>query len=205
MRGQLRRHAAGRSAGGARDPLRGQASLGVESGNGHAALYDRAMDFEDTAVRLWKSLDREERLAAASRFFAQPSEEVLGNALGAIIKARHLRPQVARSMPPEEQARALASVLDPGETVAAALLVTLHLADRREMLTTFLDALGLPHEEGILKEEADTVGLDTARLRAGLDALRARFPAHQVRAYLNTLWLQDRERWDGLRQLPDPA
>jgi hypothetical protein len=58
------------------------------------------MDFEDTAGRLWKRLSREERLAAAARFFEQPGQEVLGSALGAIIKARHLRPQVARSLPP---------------------------------------------------------------------------------------------------------
>jgi hypothetical protein len=159
------------------------------------------MDFEDTAVRVWKRLEREERVAAATRFFEEPAQEVLGSALGAIIKARHLRPQVARSMPPEEQARALASVLDPGEPVAASLLVALHLGGRRDMLATFLDAMGLPHEQGILKDEADATSLDEQRLRAGLDALEARFGAHEIRTYLNTLWLQDPERWDGLRRL----
>ena len=163
------------------------------------------MDFEHTAARLWKRLSKEERLAAATRFFEQPSQEVLGNALSAIIKARHLRPQVARSMPPEEQARALGSVLDPGEPVAASLLVALHLGERREMLTSFLDALGLPHEDGILKEEADAITLDDARLRAGLAALAARFGPHEVRTYLNTLWLQDPDRWNALRALPEPA
>jgi hypothetical protein len=163
------------------------------------------MDFEDTAVRLWKRLEREERIAAATRFFAEPSQEVLGNALGAIIKARHLRPQVARSMPPEEQARALASVLDPGEPVAAALLVALHLGARREMLATFLDALGLPHEDGILKDEADATALDDKRLQAGLAALKARFTPHEVRTYFNTLWLQDPDRWESLHAMPDPA
>ena len=77
------------------------------------------MNFEETAVRLWKRLEREEKIAAAERFFAEPPQEVYGSALGAIVKARHLRPQVARSMSPEEQGRALASVLDPGEPVAA--------------------------------------------------------------------------------------
>lgn len=163
------------------------------------------MNFEDTAVRLWKRLEREERIAAATRFFAEPSQEVLGSALGAIIKARHLRPQVARSMPPEEQARALASVLDPGEPVAASLLVALHLGSRRDMLATFLDAIGLPHEGGLLKDEADATPLDDARLRAGLESLKARFAAHEIHTYLNTLWLQDPDRWDGLRELPEPS
>jgi hypothetical protein len=198
----------------AREALRRETALRVEERRSQwgpplrkpeCALYDRGMDFDDTAGRLWKRLSREERLAAATRFFEQPSQEILGSALGAIIKARHLRPQVARSMPPEEQARALGSVLDPGEPVAAALLVALHLGERRAMLTTFLDALGLPHEDGILKEEADAVVLDQARLQTGLTALGARFGAHEIRTYLNTLWLQDPDRWDPLRALPEPA
>jgi hypothetical protein len=163
------------------------------------------MNFEETAVRLWKRLEREERIAAAGRFFAEPSQEVYAGAIGAIIKARHLRPQVARSLSPEEQARALAAVLDPGEPVAAALLVALHLGPRREMLAIFLDAVGLPHEDGILKDEADATALDDGRLRAGLDALKARFSAHEIRTYLNTLWLQDPDRWDALRALAEPG
>jgi hypothetical protein len=159
------------------------------------------MEFETTAVRVWKRLEREERIAAATRFFEEPSAEVLGNALGAIIKARHLRPQVARSMAPADQARTLAGVLDPGETVAAALLVALHLGSRRAMLATFLDAVGLPHEDGILKEEADAVALDSARLRAGVEALKTHFAEPQIRTYLNTLWLQDADRWEGLQAL----
>jgi hypothetical protein len=159
------------------------------------------VEFEETAVRLWKRLERDEKIAAAARFFEEPSQEVYASALGAIIKARHLRPQVARSMPAEEQARALASVLDPGEPVAAALLVALHLGARRAMLATFLDAVGLPHEEGLLKEEADAVSLGDAQLRAGVDALKTRFSAHEIHTYLNTLWLQDPERWEGLRRL----
>jgi hypothetical protein len=159
------------------------------------------MEFETTSVRVWKRLEREERIAAATQFFTEPAQEVLGSALGAIIKARHLRPQVARSMPVEEQARALAGVLDPGEPVAAALLVALHLGGRRPMLTAFLDAAGLPHEEGILKEEADAVALDSARLRAGVAALEKQFDQRQIATYLNTLWLQDPERWAGLQEL----
>lgn len=153
---------------------------------------------EKTAAKLWKRLDREDRLAAASHFWRDPRGELLGPALSAIVKARHLRPQVARSMPPDEQARALASLLEPGETVAAGLLVALHLGDRRALLKTFLDAVGLAHEDGVLKEEADEKTLDQAALRSGVQALLAQHPRAHVEVYLNTLWLQDPERWEGL-------
>ncbi len=158
--------------------------------------------FEPTSSRLWKRLSREERQAAASHFFAQPPQEALGSALAVLIKARHLRPQVARSMAPEEQARALSSVLDVGENLAASLLVALHLGERRPMLGIFLDAAGLPHEDGLLKEEADAVAFTEDNARAGVRALAAAFPKDQVLVYLNTLWLQDPDRWAPLEPSP---
>ena len=156
---------------------------------------------ETTASRLWKRLSREERLAAAAFFFREPPEEVVGSALAAIIKARHLRPQVARTMSADEQARALASVLDPGEPLGASLLVALHLGERRPMLATFLDAAGIAHEDGLLKDDAPPAPLGEEAARAGVKALLAAYPREHVQTYLNTLWLQDPDRWAALENL----
>lgn len=164
------------------------------------------MRFEPTASRLWKSLSREERGAAASAFWKQTPPEVAGLALTAVVQARHLRPQVARSLPPEEQARALASVLNLGEPVAASLLVALHLGERRPMLATFLDAAGLAHEDGVLKDEAGDEAVTADAAGKGIAALRAAgHPPETILTYLNTLWLQDPDRWKALESLPDPA
>jgi hypothetical protein len=163
------------------------------------------MPFHTTATRLWKSLAPDERLRAASALFAEPPPELIGTAISALAKARHLRPQAARALAPDAQARILATVLDPGEPLAQGLLVGLHLAERRPLLGAFLDALQLPHEDGILKEEADQAPpVSEASARAALDALSS-FPADQVRIYLNTLWLQDPERWLALAGLYSPA
>jgi hypothetical protein len=156
------------------------------------------MTFERTAVRLWKRLSREDRAEAAAAFWKEPPQEALGLALGAIVKSRKVRPQVARSLPEEERARALASVLDPGEPLAASLLVALHLGARRPVLVAFLEALGLPHDEGILKEEADQTPPPTPEaVRSATEALSS-FPRSQIEVYYNTLWLQDPERWASL-------
>jgi hypothetical protein len=162
------------------------------------------MSLETTATRVWKHLTPAERKAAAESFFEQPPTEVLGTALGAIVKARRLRPQAARGLKPEEQARILAGVLEPGEPLAASLLVALHLKDRRPLLGVFLDAVGLPHEDGLLKEEADAAPPVTVeQAQAGVRALLAAYPADQVRIYLNTLWLQDPDRWQALGKSGD--
>ncbi|HXK11043.1 MAG TPA: hypothetical protein VMT70_15450 [Vicinamibacteria bacterium] len=151
------------------------------------------MALEPTATRLWKHLPPEERLAAATAFFAEPAPELASAALGALVKARHLRPQAARALPADARSRILATVLDPGEPLAQGLLVSLHLAQRRPLLRAFLDALGLAHEDGILKDDAaEPVPLEKAR---GAVAALAAFPAGEVRTYLNTLFVQDKERW----------
>lgn len=165
-------------------------------------MRGRVLSFETTATRLWKRLTREERLAAAAAFWKDTPAELAGSALGAVVRARKLRPQVARTLPPEERAQALASVLEPGETVAASLLVALHLASRRPMLGAFLDALGLPHEDGLLKEEAEGQGQPAEDvLAAAAGKLKESFPANEVVTYFNTLWLQDPDRWAGLARL----
>jgi len=157
-----------------------------------------AMALQPTATRLWKNLPPEERLAAATAFFAEPPPELASAALGALVKARHLRPQAARSLAPDARARILATVLDPGEPLCQGLLVSLHLGHRRALLGAFLDALSLPHEDGVLKEEADAAAPVTPESAKAAVSTLASFPAGEVRTYLNTLWLQDPERWGAL-------
>lgn len=97
----------------------------------------------------------------------------------------------------------LATVMDPGESLAAALVVALHLGSRRGLLVAFLDALSLPHEDGILKEDVDAAppaNRDAAR--KAVATLTTTFPREQVGTYLNALWLQDPERWGVLDEAP---
>lgn len=161
------------------------------------------MAFHPTATRLWKNLHPAERLAAATAFFAEPAPELAGAALTALVNARHMRPQAARSLAPDAQARILATVLDPGEPLAQGLLVSLHLDRRRPLLRAFLDALGMPHEDGILKEEADAIAPASEGAARQAVAALAPFPAAEVLTYLNTLWLQDPERWAALEHAPE--
>lgn len=162
-----------------------------------------AMSLHTTASRLWKHLPPDERLAAAQAFFRETPAELAGLALGALAKARHMRPQAARKLPQDAQARILSTLLEPGEPLAQGLLVALHLAQRRPLLGAFLDALALPHEDGVLKEEADALPPVTAEQARTAFAALAGFPPGHVRTYLNTLWLQDPERWKGLAGAAD--
>ncbi len=157
------------------------------------------MTFVTTAGRLWKRLTPAEQLAASVHFWRETPEDVAGAAFAAMARARRMRPQAARALKADERARVMATLAEPGETVAAALLVALHLGERRPLLAAFLDALGLPHEDGILKEEASQAPPPTAdQTSAAVQKLLERFDPQEVATYLNTLWLQDPDHWRAL-------
>jgi hypothetical protein len=158
------------------------------------------MTFQATATRIWKRLTPQERLAAATHFWQSPPEETTPGALSAIVQVRRMRPQVVRTLPPETRARYLASILEPGETVAASLLIALHLGERRALLSAFLDALELPHENGLLKEEAFETRPTIEKAREAVKTLAAAFPPHELETYLNTLYLQDPDHWQVLAE-----
>jgi hypothetical protein len=161
------------------------------------------MRFEPTASRVWKKLPREERRLAATTFLREPPPELYATALAAIVRARRVRPQVARAMSPDEQAGALSGILDPGEPLAGSLLVALHLGERRPLLAAFLDSLGVPHENGVMKDEAEGQVLEATTIDRAARELAARFPGEQVALYFNVLLLQDPERWAALQALAD--
>jgi hypothetical protein len=159
------------------------------------------MPLEKTATRVWKRLTREERLAAASAFWQETPAEGAGAALPPRQAPTYAR-RCARVRRGREGAQP-GLRLDPGESVASALLVALHLGPRRAMLAPFLDAVGLPHENGILKDEEAGEPVSEEAARAGVRALAASFPRAEIETYLNTLWLQDPERWQALAASPE--
>lgn len=159
------------------------------------------MELDTSAARVWRRLTREERLAAARHFWADPPREALGAAQAAVVQVLHVRPQSARTLALERKAAALASVSEPSELLAASLLVALHLGERRPLLAAFLDAVGLVHDGGLLAEEASAPPIGDSAARRGYEAVSKAFPGDQVRTYLNTLWLQDHDRWGVLERV----
>jgi hypothetical protein len=64
------------------------------------------------------------------------------------------------------------------------------------MMAAFLDALGIAHEDGLIKE--DDVKPDAEKIAGAVEQLRSRFPKEDVELYLNTLLCQDPETWGAL-------
>jgi len=143
----------------------------------------------------------EQRLHAARAFWQdEGSADDQIQAVLLIAQRRKFRPKSVVALDEERKARHLASLTPMPDAIAARALVAYHLAGQRPMMGAFLDALGIPHEDGLIQDH-DGVP-DRAKIAAAAAGLVERFPSGDVSLYLNTLLSQDPETWAALRDVP---
>ena len=123
-------------------------------------------------------------------------------AMALIAQRIKFRLKSVQAMPIDKRARQLVALPAVSEIVAARLLVSYHLAHQRPMMATFLDALGIAHEDGLIADE-ELAPPTAERLAEAAKTLGASFPAEDVALYLQTLQWQDAETWAGLADLPE--
>jgi hypothetical protein len=142
-----------------------------------------------------------QRLAAARALWNddEAADEQVQAAL-LIAERKKFRPKTVIGLDDERKARHLAS-LTPSDPLAGRLLILYHLAEQRPMMSAFLDALGIAHEQGLIKQ--DEVKPDAAKIPPAVSAIGERFPPEDVGLYLRTLVCQDPETWGALSELAD--
>jgi hypothetical protein len=147
-----------------------------------------------TPSRLWKRMTADQRLKASHAFWndEQATDDQL-QAVLLIAQQKKFRPKTVVSLDEARKARHLASIVTLPDTLAARALVVYHLADRREMMGAFLDALGIAHENGLIQE--DDVKPASDKVGPAVAQLVEKFPLEDVVLYLNTLLCQDPDTW----------
>jgi hypothetical protein len=154
-----------------------------------------------TPSRLWRKLTPDERVRISRAFWLdQEAVEDQVQAVTLIAQQKKLRPKTVIGLDPDRRARHLASILSLPDRLAARALVVYHLAEQRPMMGTFLDALGIAHEDGVI--QADAVAPDRGAVGPAAVRLAAEYPPESVSLYLNTLFSQDPETWAALADVP---
>ena len=143
----------------------------------------------------------EQRLQAARAFWLddEAGDEQI-QAVLLISQQKKFRPKTVVSLDEERKAKHLASLHTVSDQIAGRALIAYHLADQRAMMGSFLDAMGITHENGLIQEEH--VVPDPAKCGPAAAALAEQYPPADVALYLNTLLCQDPETWRGLTDLP---
>jgi len=154
---------------------------------------------------LWKQMPADRRHLAADAFWRDVngmSEQ--GEVLAIVAQRLKFRPKSTIALPIEKKVHYLLGLPAVSEMVAARLLVAYHIAHQRPMMASFLDALGIAHEDGLIADdEVKAPSADT--LRAAAASLGAAYPAADVALYLSTLTWQDPETWGVLAETPQVA
>lgn len=140
----------------------------------------------------------EKRQAAAKAFWED--EHGLDQQVEVIVTlARKLnfRPKSLQQLPAERRIKLLANMTDVSEAVATRALIGYHLTSERPMMAAFLDAVGIDHDNGLITAE-EVPAPAPEKLAAGVAAIKAGFPAEDVRRYLHTLVVLDGDTWGAL-------
>jgi hypothetical protein len=160
-----------------------------------------------TPSRLWAGLDPGTRRLAAESLYGEAWEERSSRAEAdrAIAATLHFRDDAVRRLPVDKRIDYLVRAIRPDDSLARSLLMALHLVQRSELLSAFLDALGIPQRGGVIDEKVELGSIEEGRLRAAVDGLRERFPTEQIDLYLASLVALDPDVWNGLTPLIEPA
>jgi hypothetical protein len=152
---------------------------------------------------LWKTFTPERKQQAAEAFWRDENAAVeQAEAIAAIAMRIKFRVKSAQALPIEKKARHLVALGNVSEMIAARLLVAFHLAHQRPMMASFLDALGIAHDEGLIASE-DVEAPPADKLAEAARTLSAAYPPEDVALYLSTLVWQDPETWGGLTEVAE--
>jgi hypothetical protein len=142
------------------------------------------------------------RLATEIVTYAYESDKQLyRTTLSAVAEARKVRPVFLERQPRESRHQTMVSTLTrPSlELITANLIRGWLLKKCNSMLVDFLDALEIPHKEGVVDDLPKS--MDDVKLRAGIDVLLAKHPRENVAVYLHAFNDMNEADWPNLKAL----
>lgn len=156
-------------------------------------------------ARLWRAMPADARTATAQAFWTDENAALeQAEAIALIARQIKFRPRSVQALPVDKRGKYLAGLAQVSDLLAARLLVVYHLEFQRPMMGAFLDALGIPHDQGLIGEDTPKAPTPDALTRAA-DALLAAYPKADVARYFWTLLWQDPDTWGPLQQRPELA
>lgn len=121
--------------------------------------------------------------------------------LAAVAEARRLRPVYLLRQPRAQRDVTILNTLTrPSLDAAAAALIRAWLLKRHKtMLADFLDALEIPHQDGVVETLPDKV--EDQKLQAAVERLLTKYPAEVVAVYLHAFNEMNEVNWENLTRM----
>jgi hypothetical protein len=131
----------------------------------------------------------------------QNDKETYRLVVNAVAEARKLRPVFYERRPRADRHRDMVAMLAKPrlDTVAGGLIRAWLMKKHVGMLKDFLDALEIPHNEGVVEDLPATV--DDEKLRTAVDQLLNRYSHEEVVVYLNAFYSMNEVSWENLKNM----
>lgn len=133
-------------------------------------------------IQQLKALD-EERFAA---IYESLAENDFGPLDGEVAKDLKFRPHAIKKLPMQQRARRARSILIRvgNAELCYELFGSYLMKHKKELVTTFLDETGVPHDDGMIENVADA-NPDGSKVAAAVEKLDAEFEPSDVTLYLS--------------------
>jgi len=157
---------------------------------------------EWSARRILKELcDSERRLDVLSAFWLHADEMSRRVATAQLAKSMRFREASMRKLPTGKKAQLLAARIGSAdyEEFYEAALLAFHLSERKTLMAAFLDAWGIPHEDGAIGDD-DYEPPSKESVRNAVVSLSDRFDRRDMLLYLATAGLvmgDEGSKWRG--------
>jgi hypothetical protein len=123
-------------------------------------------------------------------------------AFAVIAKARGTREKTVRRAPIDQLTTWTAKILFLPTVLANTLVRTYLFHEHQKMIGEFLDSLGVPHTQGIVREEFDPAYIPQQTLIASASCLTARYGAEVTELYFGYVIAQSDSWSEALRGIP---
>jgi hypothetical protein len=154
--------------------------------------------------RIWNLMGEERRLAAAKSFWESSEQKGAQRQVEQVLAQRlHARPGFVKKLSPERKAVYLARDMATMPYLWDAVMISYHFAAHRPMLTDFLNALGIPNENGHYESGGSLTPPTGEALESAIKILSEKYDRTDVLVYLGAAVTQDPVFWANLQPIVD--
>jgi len=134
-------------------------------------------------------------------FVHETDKQLYRTVLAAVAEARKVRPVFLERQPRTQRHDLfLTTLAKPALEIATSSLIRAWLLKKyKGMLTDFLDALGIAHQDGVVEELP--AAAEDAKLTAAIELLLGKYPPEVVSVYLNAFNDMNEVEWSNLKKL----
>ena len=154
----------------------------------------------DLRHRIWELMGDERRQAAARAFWENAEQKGAHRQVEQLLAQRlHARPVFVKRLPNEKKAAYVARDMGTMPYLWEAAMISYHFTAHRPMLVEFLNALGIPNENGHYESGESVQPPSREAVEQAVKMLLDNYDRTDVLVYLGAVVIQDPVFWANLQ------